>query len=201
MFFPNGHASHRAGSAHLQRPRTLNSTLSIDTLLGWVTRGLPPAQKPPRPAAPPLLCFLVTRGAGAPLLTALQPCTTSLPGTFFPKRLACLIARSYAHRPRRIHSALDKPFLMPVEDVFSIAGRGTVVTGRVEQGVVKVGDEVWTTMLTVLMLLLRWFGARGGSYARVVELAVSHSAAAKGFRAVSVYFVSCFSFGTTGCFS
>eukprot|EP00903_Cladosiphon_okamuranus_P007827 g7573.t1 len=38
--------------------------------------------------------------------------------------------------------ALDKPFLMPVEDVFSIAGRGTVVTGRVEQGVVKVGDEL-----------------------------------------------------------
>lgn len=41
-------------------------------------------------------------------------------------------------------AALDKPFLMPVEDVFSIAGRGTVVTGRVEQGIVKVGDEVNT---------------------------------------------------------
>jgi elongation factor Tu len=38
--------------------------------------------------------------------------------------------------------ALDKAFLMPIEDVFSITGRGTVVTGRVEQGVVKVGDEV-----------------------------------------------------------
>jgi len=38
--------------------------------------------------------------------------------------------------------ALDKPFLMPVEDVFSITGRGTVVTGRVEQGVVHTGDEV-----------------------------------------------------------
>ena len=37
---------------------------------------------------------------------------------------------------------LDQPFLMPVEDVFSISGRGTVVTGRVEQGVVKVGEEV-----------------------------------------------------------
>jgi elongation factor Tu len=37
---------------------------------------------------------------------------------------------------------LDKPFLMPIEDVFSISGRGTVVTGRVETGVVKVGDEV-----------------------------------------------------------
>ncbi len=38
--------------------------------------------------------------------------------------------------------ALDKPFLMPIEDVFSISGRGTVVTGRVEQGVVHTGDEV-----------------------------------------------------------
>jgi elongation factor Tu len=38
--------------------------------------------------------------------------------------------------------ALDKPFMMPIEDVFSITGRGTVVTGRVEQGVVKTGDEV-----------------------------------------------------------
>jgi elongation factor Tu len=37
--------------------------------------------------------------------------------------------------------ALDKPFLMPIEDVFSITGRGTVVTGRVEQGIVKTGDE------------------------------------------------------------
>lgn len=38
--------------------------------------------------------------------------------------------------------ALDKPFLMPIEDVFSISGRGTVVTGRIEQGQVKVGEEV-----------------------------------------------------------
>ena len=37
---------------------------------------------------------------------------------------------------------LDKPFLLPVEDVFSISGRGTVVTGRVERGVIKTGDEV-----------------------------------------------------------
>ena len=36
----------------------------------------------------------------------------------------------------------DKPFLMPVEDVFSISGRGTVATGRVEQGVVKTGEEL-----------------------------------------------------------
>src|SRR6202142_537517 len=42
-------------------------------------------------------------------------------------------------QPKRV---LDKPFLMPVEDVFSISGRGTVVTGRVERGVVRVGEEV-----------------------------------------------------------
>jgi elongation factor Tu len=46
---------------------------------------------------------------------------------------------SFIPEPKRV---LDKPFLMPIEDVFSITGRGTVVTGRVEQGVVKVGDEV-----------------------------------------------------------
>ena len=38
--------------------------------------------------------------------------------------------------------ATDKPFLMPVEDVFSISGRGTVVTGRIEQGIIKVGEEI-----------------------------------------------------------
>jgi elongation factor Tu len=37
---------------------------------------------------------------------------------------------------------IDKPFIMPVEDVFTISGRGTVVTGRVERGVIKVGDEI-----------------------------------------------------------
>ena len=37
---------------------------------------------------------------------------------------------------------LDKPFLMPIEDVFTITGRGTVVTGKVEQGIVHTGDEI-----------------------------------------------------------
>lgn len=46
---------------------------------------------------------------------------------------------SYIPTPER---AIDQPFLMPVEDVFSISGRGTVVTGRVERGVIKVGDEI-----------------------------------------------------------
>ena len=46
---------------------------------------------------------------------------------------------TYIPQPKR---AIDGPFLMPVEDVFSISGRGTVVTGRVERGVIKVGEEI-----------------------------------------------------------
>ena len=46
---------------------------------------------------------------------------------------------SYIPQPER---AMDRPFLMPIEDVFSISGRGTVVTGRVERGVINVGEEV-----------------------------------------------------------
>jgi len=46
---------------------------------------------------------------------------------------------SYIPTPKRV---TDKPFLMPVEDVFSISGRGTVATGRIERGIVKVGEEV-----------------------------------------------------------
>jgi elongation factor Tu len=45
----------------------------------------------------------------------------------------------YIPQPKR---DIDKPYLMPIEDVFSIAGRGTVVTGRIERGIVKVGDEI-----------------------------------------------------------
>src|SRR5690606_26108853 len=46
---------------------------------------------------------------------------------------------SYIPIPER---PVDLPFLMPIEDVFSISGRGTVVTGRIERGIVKVGDEI-----------------------------------------------------------
>jgi elongation factor Tu len=46
---------------------------------------------------------------------------------------------SYVPMPER---AVDKPFLMPIEDIFSISGRGTVVTGRIERGIVKVGEEM-----------------------------------------------------------
>jgi elongation factor Tu len=73
-------------------------------------------------------------------LKALQSASTD------PKaaEYACIYALmeavdSYFPTPKR---EIDKPFLMPVEDVFTISGRGTVVTGRVERGLVKVGDEV-----------------------------------------------------------
>ena len=57
-----------------------------------------------------------------------------------PKILELMAAvDEYVPEPTR---DLDKPFLMPIEDVFSITGRGTVVTGKVEQGVVRVGDEI-----------------------------------------------------------
>jgi elongation factor Tu len=46
---------------------------------------------------------------------------------------------AYIPTPNR---AIDQPFIMPIEDVFSISGRGTVVTGRIEKGIVKVGEEV-----------------------------------------------------------
>jgi elongation factor Tu len=51
----------------------------------------------------------------------------------------------YIPQPAR---AVDKPFLMPIEDVFSISGRGTVVTGRVERGIIKVGQEIEIVGLT-----------------------------------------------------
>lgn len=56
-------------------------------------------------------------------------------------KIAELMARvdEYIPNPDR---AIDQPFLMPIEDVFSISGRGTVVTGRVERGVINVGDEI-----------------------------------------------------------
>ena len=46
---------------------------------------------------------------------------------------------TYIPEPER---DIDKPFLMPIEDVFSISGRGTVVTGRIGRGIVKVGEEI-----------------------------------------------------------
>jgi elongation factor Tu len=62
-------------------------------------------------------------------------------GELGSRRIAKLMEAldSFIPEPKR---EIDKPFLMPVEDVFTISGRGTVVTGRVERGIVKVGEEV-----------------------------------------------------------
>ena len=54
------------------------------------------------------------------------------------RKLAELLWTAYIPEPER---AIDKPFLLPIEDVFSISGRGTVVTGRVERGIIKVGED------------------------------------------------------------
>jgi elongation factor Tu len=62
-------------------------------------------------------------------------------GDLGAKAILKLLETLDAYIPEPVR-ALDKPFLMPVEDVFSISGRGTVVTGRVERGVIKVGEEI-----------------------------------------------------------
>ena len=49
------------------------------------------------------------------------------------------VVDEYIPEPKR---EIDKPFMMPVEDVFTIKGRGTVVTGRIERGLIKTGDAV-----------------------------------------------------------
>jgi elongation factor Tu len=70
-------------------------------------------------------------------LKALEGDTSEIGIPSIEKLVAAL--DSYIPEPER---DTDKPFLMPIEDVFSISGRGTVVTGRVERGVVKVGEEI-----------------------------------------------------------
>jgi elongation factor Tu len=70
-------------------------------------------------------------------LKALEGDTSDMAGGAVKKLVLTL--DEYIPEPER---AIDKPFLMPIEDVFSISGRGTVVTGRVERGIIKVGDEV-----------------------------------------------------------
>src|SRR5574337_1108004 len=65
-------------------------------------------------------------------------CPLLLP-SIFPSISLMDAVDAYFPAPVRV---LDKPFLMPIEDVFSISGRGTVVTGRVERGIIKVADEV-----------------------------------------------------------
>jgi elongation factor Tu len=81
-------------------------------------------------------------GDDTPIVTgsaklALEGDTSEIGGPSIDKLVAAL--DSYIPEPER---AVDGAFLMPIEDVFSISGRGTVVTGRIERGVVKVGEEV-----------------------------------------------------------
>jgi len=107
-------------------------------------------------------------------LKALEGDTGELGAAAILKLLESLDA--YIPEPVR---ALDKPFLMPVEDVFSISGRGTVVTGRIERGIIKVGEEVEiiglrpTTKTTVtgveMFRKLLDEGGAGGNIGGVVE--------------------------------
>jgi len=76
----------------------------------------------------------VIRGSALKAMT--QPDNAEATKPIFDLMAAC---DTYIPAPQR---ALDKPFLMPIEDVFSITGRGTVGTGRVERGMIKVGEEV-----------------------------------------------------------
>ena len=79
----------------------------------------------------------IIRGSG---LKALESASTDVNAPEYKCILDLMDAvDSYIPTPER---PLDKPFLMPVEDVFGIKGRGTVVTGRIERGIVKVGEEI-----------------------------------------------------------
>jgi len=79
----------------------------------------------------------IIRGSG---LAALASASTDLAAPEYAPIFELMRAvDDYIPTPER---AIDQPFLMPVEDVFSIKGRGTVVTGRIERGIVKIGDEV-----------------------------------------------------------
>ncbi len=74
-------------------------------------------------------------------ISALKALESGDPNSEYGKQVLALMdaVDSYIPMPKR---AIDKDFLMPIEDIFSISGRGTVVTGRVERGIVKVGEEV-----------------------------------------------------------
>jgi elongation factor Tu len=77
----------------------------------------------------------IIKGSALQALESGDP--NSAPGKVIQELLDAL--DTYIPQPKR---EIDKPFLMPVEDVFSITGRGTVATGRIERGIVKVGEEV-----------------------------------------------------------
>jgi len=73
--------------------------------------------------------------------SALKALESGEPGTEWTKSIAELMDAIDSYIPEPVRET-DKPFLMPVEDVFSITGRGTVATGRIERGKIKVGEEV-----------------------------------------------------------
>ena len=77
----------------------------------------------------------IIRGSG---LKALE---NPAPGNEWSDKVIELVKALDEYIPQPVRE-LDKPFLMPIEDVFSIEGRGTVVTGRIERGIVKVGEEI-----------------------------------------------------------
>ncbi|MDQ2893978.1 MAG: elongation factor Tu, partial [Pseudomonadota bacterium] len=81
-------------------------------------------------------------GDDIPIIKGSATCALSGSNDTFGKEAVLELMKAvdeYIPQPER---PLDKPFMMPIEDVFSISGRGTVVTGRVETGIVKVGEEV-----------------------------------------------------------
>ena len=105
----------------------------------------PRAPRPRRargPRAPHQVRLPGRRPAGHPGLARSRPSrrpTTRPNEAYKPIQELMDAVDAYIPTPER---AIDKPFLMPVEDVFGIKGRGTVATGRIERGIVKVGDEV-----------------------------------------------------------
>ena len=82
-------------------------------------------------------------GANAPIIrgSGLKALENPAPGNEWSDKVMELIKALDEYIPQPVRET-DKPFLMPIEDVFSIEGRGTVVTGRIERGIVKVGEEV-----------------------------------------------------------
>ena len=82
-------------------------------------------------------------GANAPIIkgSGLKALENPAPGNEWSDKVMELVKAMDEYIPTPVRD-LDKPFLMPIEDIFSIEGRGTVVTGKIERGIVKVGEEV-----------------------------------------------------------
>jgi len=81
-------------------------------------------------------------GDNIPIIRGSATCALSGSNDVFGKEAVLALMAAVDESIPQPERPLDKPFMMPIEDVFSISGRGTVVTGRVETGVVNVGDEV-----------------------------------------------------------